>query len=238
MEFQKDNGQEQEFRISIGDTSNEAFNLLNSDDQGGWNFGSCNGNNASLDFGLEWSHDPMINNLLEFLPDMKRIAASKLGYGHPDLEDVVQDVALKVLELTASGSLYEEKQKGLMSTLARKRAVDYLRGTAATRMTEYTLDDPNAFFHHSTSEMPKLEQIAQNELYEAVVGLFDTAYSRNWLAPTILRNIYIDGMTQEQAAKESGALLWSLKTTVKIFLRDLPEKLNQLWFPDDLYIKK
>lgn len=141
--------------------------------------------------------------------------------GEDDAEDVLQDSFVKIWK-NIDG--YDERKGTLFTWLlniTRNTAIDFLRSKAySSKNQNQTLDDSVNIIEQNTDNRIKVDNI----------GVRQAALSGDEKYSAIIEKLYFEGYTHEEAAKELGIPVGTLKTRLRAALLDLRKVLKLLFF--------
>src|ERR1700724_3470709 len=115
-----------------------------------------------------------------------------------DVEDVLHDVLLQVWEQSGRYNPNEKGLRGLLVTLARRRALDRLRRKAAYRRATESLksDVDNPLINEVTSSSNQLENSDLSALLRRVIQLLPEAQEE------VINLTFFKGMSQREIAMQ------------------------------------
>lgn len=134
-------------------------------------------------------------------------------------EEVLQETMIKVYR---NGKKYDPSKGALftwLARIARNAAIDYLRSTQIIRLREIPEGELSVFDSNSHSQQePDIAHIG----LRALVGRLEENYR------TVIELVYFEGYSQQEVADELQLPLGTIKTRVRIGLRELRKYFSPL----------
>ena len=134
-----------------------------------------------------------------------------------EVDDILHDVLLQVWEQADRYNPNERGLRGLLVTLARRRALDRLRRRAAYRRATESLrsDVDNPLVNEVTSTSDQLENSDLSALLRRVIQLLPEAQEE------VINLTFFKGMSQREIAMQRRISLGTVKTRLHLAQRKL-----------------
>lgn len=134
-----------------------------------------------------------------------------------EVDDILHDVLLQVWEQGGRYNPNEKGLRGLLVTLARRRALDRLRRRAAYRRATESLkkDIDNPLTNEITTTSHQLENSDLSDLLSRVIQLLPEAQKE------VINLAFFKGMSQREIASQRRISLGTVKTRLHLAQRKL-----------------